>query len=273
MRKMISVLLVALLLCGCAPANMEATQPPAQTPTQVPTQPPTEAPTQAPTEAPTELPTEAPTEPKLEWLLHSGIREDGTFDEHTLFIGDSLTCGLFLEYMIPNERAGDAWYMSMTGAALNVFFDGPRLRSYGQYYSYYTPAFDGMTMAEGVEGKGRSLNAVYLMMGTNHNGLVTEQLYVDVVGYILQCCPKATVYLQKIPFSYSSRVDADAANGRIQYAYEYYVNLGETRVRLIDTQTAIDYNLKNDGVHLNETGYQKWYEALVAYAKDNEIPQ
>lgn len=269
MRKMIYVLLVALLLCGCAPANMEATLPPTEAPTVAPTQPPTEA----PTEAPTEVPTEAPTEPKPEWLLHSGIREDGTFDENTLFIGDSLTCGLFLEYMIPNERAGDAWYMSMTGAALNVFFDGPRLRSYGQYYSYYTPAFDGMTMAEGVEGKGRGLNAVYLMMGTNHNGLVTEQLYVDVVGYILKCCPKATVYLQKIPFSYSSRVDADAANGRIQYAYEYYVNLGETRVRLIDTQTAIDYNLKNDGVHLNETGYQKWYEALVAYAQENEIPQ
>lgn len=269
MKKCVSLLLAVLLLCGCVPADMEETQ----APTVVPTLAPTEAPTEASTEAPTQAPTEAPTEPKPEWLLHSGIRDDGSFDENTLFIGDSLTCGLLMEYMEPNDLVGDAWYMSMTGAALTVFFDGPRLGTNSQYYSYNTPAFDGVTMAEGVEGKGRSLQAVYLMMGTNHNGGVTEQLYVDVVGHILACCPKATVYLQTIPNSYSSRVDPEAANARIRYAYEYYVNQEETRVRLIDTQTAIDYHLKNDGVHLSKEGYQKWYEALVAYARESEIPQ
>ena len=266
MKRCLILLLAALLLCGCAPKTAEA-------PTEAPAQTPTEMPTEAPTEAPTEPPTEAPTEPKPEWLLHSGIREDGSFDENTLFIGDSLTCGLLQSYLAENDLVGDAWYMAMPGAALSVFFNGPRLRYNGQYYSYFNPGFEGMTMAEGVEGKGRSLHAVYLMMGTNHTDAVTEQLYVDVVGYILECCPKATVYLQKIPFSNSSKVDPEAANARIQYAYEYYVNQGETRVRLIDTQTAIDYHLTTDGIHLTKLGQQKWYEALVAYAKENEIPQ
>lgn len=269
MRRVIGVLLAVLLLCGCTSTNMEPTQPSMEAPTMAPTQPSTEAPTEVPTEAPTE----APTEPKPERPLHSGIREDGSFNDSTLFIGDSLTCGLLQSYMAENDLVGDAWYMAVTGAALNIFFDGPRLWSYDPYYNCITPAFEGMTMAEGVEGKGRSLTAVYFMMGTNHNSLVTEQLYVDVVGYILKCCPKATVYLQKIPYSTSSRVDSDAANARIQYAYEYYVNQGEHRVQLIDTQTAIDYNLKSDGVHLTETGYQKWYEALVAYAQEHEISQ
>lgn len=266
MKRMLILLLAVFLLCGCAPAEADVTE-------TASTQAPTQAPTEAPTEVPTEPPTEAPTEPKPEWLLHSGIREDGTFDENTLFIGDSLTCGLLQSYMAENELVGDAKYMAMPGAALTVFFNGPRLRYNSKYYSYYSSDFEGMTMAEAVEGRGENLTAVYLMMGTNHTDGVTKQLYVDVVGHILEYCPKATVYLQKIPFSNSSKVDPDAANARIQYAYEYYVNQGETRVRLIDTQTAIDYHLTTDGIHLTVMGQQKWYEALLAYAAENEIPQ
>jgi hypothetical protein len=263
--KILASLLAVLLLWGCVPKHSQEIP--------VSTQPPTEAPTEAPNEAPTEEPTQAPTEPKPEWLLHSGIREDGSFDEGTLFIGDSLTCGFLQSYLAENDLVGDAWYMAMPGAALTAFFNGPRLRYNGQYYSYFSPAFADGTMAEGVEKVGENLTAVYLMMGTNHNDGVTEQLYVDVVGYILECCPNATVYLQRIPWSTSSAVDEDAANGRIQHAYEYYVNQGEIRVRLIDTQTFIDYNLTPDGVHLTWTGQRQWYEALVGYARYHEIPQ
>ena len=60
----------------------------------------TDAATTPPTEEPTDPPTEAPTEPPI--VLHSGLREDGTFGEGAMLIGDSLTYGLVSNYLTSN---------------------------------------------------------------------------------------------------------------------------------------------------------------------------
>lgn len=66
MRKGIALLLLALLLTGCAGQMPETTEAPAET---KPTENPTDAPTEPPTEPPTEAPTEAPTQPPAQKLI------------------------------------------------------------------------------------------------------------------------------------------------------------------------------------------------------------
>lgn len=67
MKKIYGLLLLCLLLCGCAKAEPEPTvmltDAPTEPPTEVPAAAPTAAPTEEPTQAPTEEPTQAPTEP------------------------------------------------------------------------------------------------------------------------------------------------------------------------------------------------------------------
>lgn len=62
-RILILVVVLALLMCACAPGSQMATKPATQTPTQTPTQAPTQAPTQSPTQTPTQAPTQPTTAP------------------------------------------------------------------------------------------------------------------------------------------------------------------------------------------------------------------
>ena len=234
---------------------------------------PTQAPTQPSTEPSTEPPTEAPTEPAPEWL-HSGIREDGTFDEYTLFIGDSITAGMVSSYLKPSGYFDDAMVMATPGATPVAYFVGPRLEKDSDFYSYYSGRFEGKVMSQGVEAVGESVHAVYFMMGTNFIEAVTEQTYIDILSHILENCPNATIYLQLVPYSLSSKVDEEQINWRVWAAYNYFtLELEEPRIKLIETQVAIDFNLKNDGIHLTEEGYRLWYQALVENAQNNGIPQ
>ena len=70
MKKMLAILLAALLVLSLAACNNAPTEKPTepattQAPTEKQTEKPTEKPTEPPTEAPTEPPTEAPTEPPV----------------------------------------------------------------------------------------------------------------------------------------------------------------------------------------------------------------
>ena len=267
MKKLFAIIcILALLLCGCG-KNEPAMEAPTE-PQQQETTPPTEA-----TEPPTEPVVEEPTEPTVESFLHSGIREDGSFDEGTLFIGDSLTNGLLAQYVRPNGFLGDARYMAIPGASPLAFFDGPALGANTVLVSFNSWEFRDMIMSEAVASAGESVTAVYFMMGTNHQDSVTEQYYADIISYILEKCPNATIYMQQVPYSLSSLVDQETINWRIWGAYNRFVESGETRVRLIPTQEAIELNVQEDEVHLTEEGYRLWYEALVAYAQENGIPQ
>lgn len=217
-------------------------------------------------------PTEATIVPQTEpgFLYHSGIRPDGSFDEGALFIGDSLTYGLLDRYLKKNGLLGDARYIAMPGAAITAFSIGPRLAKSNCLYS---PEFGGLLMCEAVKVAGEKTTAVYFMMGTNYSKYATDQMYIDAVQCILDGCPNATVYLQLVPYETKKDLDYVTANQRVKNAHFYFALRGCQRVLLIDTQTPIGYNLTKDGVHLTERGQARWYEALVAYAEEHNIPQ
>ena len=250
MRVLALVLVLCLLLCGCV--TKTAVQP-------LPTAP---AETTTPSE-PVEETTQSPTAG-----LHSGLKPDGSFDEGTLFIGDSLTYGLVTRYLKENGLLGQAKYMAMPGAAITCYEKGPAL---GVKPAAYSPEFDGLYMYQAVELCGQQVTAVYLMLGTNANEYATDQVYIDMVEHLLKHCPQATIYLQLVPYNRSDRVNSEAANGRVQRAFNHFE--GQQRLRLIDTQTAIGYNLAPDGIHLVTKGQQLWYEAIVDYAEENGIEQ
>lgn len=273
-KRLVCLCLCALLALSCTACR--ETEPPATTAaptTQAPTTvPPT---TEAPTEAPTTVPptTEAPTEPPR-WTqeVHSGLREDGTFDEHTLFIGDSLTFLMITHYLRTYECLGDAKYAVKAGVQMTAFFDERYPMQYdAKLNCLYPEEFEGLTMAEAAAAMGEDLHAVYIMLGTNYTPSATAEDYIEICDFILENCPHATVHLQTIP--YSPIVKYETVNDRIRGAYEHYQEQGIERVMLLDTCTAIGNNLISDKVHMNDTGRENWYMALLAHARDNELPQ
>jgi hypothetical protein len=68
-------------------------------------------------------------------------------------------------------------------------------------------------------------------------------------------------------------VEYNTANNWIKGAYSYFEALGEARIRLIDTHTAIGHHQNGGGVHLTDEGNACWYQALLDYAAENGIPQ
>ena len=231
----------------------------------------TDAATTPPTEEPTDPPTEAPTEPPI--VLHSGLREDGTFGEGAMLIGDSLTYGLVSNYLTNNQKLGDAMYMAMPGKGISAFFNGIRLKKKGDEIHLYNKEFEGLPMDDVVAQFGEKITAVYFMMGTNASAVDCPEEYIKIVDYILEHCPDATVYLQLVPHSRKAFIKYEQANQNIRTAYEHYQQSGNPKVMLIDTYTAIGENLNVDGIHLTEQGQECWYNAIVAFAQENNIPQ
>ena len=258
MGKRFFFLLLALLLClnGCsaAPEDPSATQTTPET-----TAPPaTEA-----TRPPTAETAAQPTLPPL--TLHSGLREDGSFTEGTLFIGDSLTYAFVGNYLEGQGLLGDARYTAQCGSQITAFFDGT-IVSHGA--SRYNPEFSGMEFSEAAASMGENATAIYIMWGTNYTPGATAQDYVDIVDFLLENCPNATIHLQTVPFG--EIIAFQTVNERILAAYAHYQETGEDRVFLIDTYTTIGRHTV-DGVHLDDTGYGNWYRAIVDHAAANDL--
>lgn len=252
MKKIIRIFallaLSCLLFCGCQKPE--------------PTVPTTEA----------TVPTTAPTEPPQRTVpLHSGIREDGTFDEGTLFIGDSLTNGFIFDNLMLYHRIGDARYMAMVGAPVNAYFDGPVLTR--ELPCIYSGLFANLTFSQGVELAGRDATAVYFMLGTNYSEYTTYETYEKIVAHLLKYCPNATIYLQTVPYSTSEYVDYELVNDILESIYLEYAESVDTRVMLIDTHTAFGDRLRDDGVHINAEAQDIWYQTLLDFAAENNIPQ
>lgn len=263
MKKLIAFTLAAamLFLCGCsgAPAEIQPTTAATEAPT-VPTTLPPET---------TEAPTEAPTEPAVE--LHSGLREDGSFDSGTLFIGDSLTYGLIYAYLMANDLIGDARYMAVVGAPILEFFQGSALDH--SRNCIFSGEFEGLTYSQAVESVGGEITAVYFMLGSNYSAGTNAESYIEIVDFLLEKCPNATIYLQLIPYASSENVQDDAVYWSILEAYGNYAREGISRVILLDIKRAVGVNLTQDGVHLTYEGQENWYNALAAHAVENNIPQ
>lgn len=264
-RRIFCALLALLLAFGCAacaqpaPATEAATEP-----TTVPTTEATEPPT-------TEAPTEPPTEPPL--VLHSGIREDGTFSEGTLFIGDSLTCGFLMGFMSKSGYIGDSKYMTICGSKVSAFFDGTVIEPKDNVVTFYSPEFEGKEFDDATAELGESVTAIYLMWGTNFMAKGTEQDYIDIIDFMLEHCPNATVHLQLVPYAELGLIPYPTINNRIRAAFAHYEALEEPRVFLVDTFKGIGRCVGVDGVHLVNMGNERWYNTLVNHAMDNGLSE
>lgn len=260
MKKLLAFLcvLVCLHLSGCA---ADAPEPTTTAPVTIPV-------TTAPPE--TEVPTTTPTEPPL--VLHSGLREDGSFDGGTWFIGDSMTCILITDYLMPNDLIGEANYTGKYGTQITAFADTKM--SYTSYNPcVFNPEFEGMTYREVGDRIGQDVTAIYLMWGTNYTWNAYADMYIGLVDHLLEICPNATVHLQLIPWGAPSVIRFEKVNGWIQEAYDHYQQLGEERVMLIDTFTAIGRNTDSGNIHLNYEGNECWYQAIVAHAEEHNLAQ
>lgn len=272
MKRIIALLTLTGLLCGCGQSaqTVEQTEPSvevivaAQTETGEPeTEPATETVKQnilPPTEA---------AEPAFE--NRSGIREDGTFGSGALFIGDFLSYGLILGYLTDNDLLGEARYMVIPNAALPAFYYGPKLTRDSD--SLYSPEFEGLLMRDAIVRAGEQTTAIYFMMGSNASEYATDEMMIQIVEELLMACPNATVYLQLVPYDRSTRVDCEEANRRVMATYVHYQQEDNPRVMLIDTRTAIGYSLTAEGFQLTAKGQACWYQALVAFAEGNDIPE
>lgn len=277
MKRRFLCLALALILafssvaCGRkripAPTEIETVFP------EVTTVPTTEAPTE-PTTVPTEAPTEettVPTEPPL--ILHSGLREDGSFDEGTLFIGDSLTLLFLNHYLKTQGYLGDAKYLSQASSQLTIFMDGKTRINCSDVITLASREFNGMLFNEAAASMGDQATAIYIMWGTNYTPNASAESYIEIVDFLLENCPNATVHLQLISYADPNIIPVSKINQRITDAYNHYQEIGEPRVMLIDTYTAIGQNVIPDGVHHNDTARANWYQALVDHAANNNLSQ
>ena len=255
MKQLILILCLLGLLCGCAGGEAPEITPPT---TQMPT-------TQA------TVPTTQATEPQWDDNIHSGLRQDGTFTEGTLFIGDSLTFGFVKSYLQEYGMAGDASYMAVVGAPLGRFFSGEKLGSVGS--ALFSPEFQGLSYSEAAARMGERATAIYLMLGTNYNADTDAEHYIQVVDYLLEHCPNATVHLQKIPLCGNEHVDVQGVNQALEDVIDHYRQQEIRRVMLIDTLTAIGLSQGYDGIHLNADGMDAWYMAIAAHAHNNHLPE
>lgn len=266
MKRMIAFFLTVAMLCfaGCTAQKAAETIPLETTRAAVPeteqtwqTQPSTEPPTEPSTEPQTQ-----PTEP--EPVLHSGLRSDGSFTEGTLFLGDSLTYTFTGGYMAFNGRLGDAKFAAICGSPVTVFFSDTVLDHNSEQVAGYSPEFEGMTFHEAAASMGEKVQAVYMMWGSNYTPAASEEKYMEIVEFLLENCPNATIHLQTIPYG---NVRYGEVNGWVRNVYDHYQQAGQPRVMLIDTYTAIG-QCTIDGVHLGNTGNDRWYNAIVAHGEE-----
>ena len=264
-KRILSVLLALILAFGCAACGQSQAEPTTEATTEATTEPTTEA-----TEPATEAPTEAPTEPPL--VLHSGLREDGSFNEGTLFIGDSLTCSFVGSYL-KKEHLGDAKYMTICGSTVKAFFDGTVLEPKDDVVALYSPEFEGKEFHQACADLGDTVTAIYLMWGTNYVRYGTEQDYIDIVDFLLENCPNATIHLEQIPYANPKLVPYTEINKRIQTAYDHYQALEEPRVFMVDTHRGIQRAIGVDGIHISDWGNKNWYNTLVQHAEIYELSE
>ena len=273
LHALASLLCAAALVAGCS--TREAPEPapePVETVAATETPPPTPEPTPEPTSEPTPEPTpDVAPEPTPEpgFVRHSGVREDGTFDEGALFIGDSHTYYL-LQYLIGAEKLGDARYMAICGMSMPYFFDSDRM-PLGDGFSVSnvsacSPEFVGLSYGDAVAAAGEDVTAIYFMMGTNLSLQADAASYTEILRYLLECCPNATVYFQTIPYSPMS--DWVNVNRTIAEVCDAFAEEYPDRVVFVDTHAAIPRSeLLSDNIHYSSFAMEPWYEYLVASAR------
>lgn len=215
--------------------------------------------------APTE-PTETVPETQPPLQLHSGLREDGSFADGVIFIGDSQTYLFVEQYLKLNDLMGGAKSAAQCGASVLTFWDDDvRPTQDKTVYCAFSPEFTDMTFREAIASVGADATAIYIMLGSNHVPNAGSESYIAIVDWLLETCPNATVHLQTIPRGMTPYL---AVNGWLEETMAHYAQLEEPRVMLVDVCSATVNHLNVDGVHVTAKGCGFWYEAIVSHARE-----
>ena len=103
---------------------------------------------------------------------------------------------------------------------------------------------------------------------------IRDRDYTVVIDHMLEYWPEATIYMQTVPDSVTGVVATERINGIIEEAVAHYEELGDTRVKLLDTNSCWGSGCYlPDGAHLTDVGLRAWYESvsythLWGYAAD-----
>lgn len=114
-----------------------------------------------------------------------------------------------------------------------------------------------MTFAEAVEATAGKFTRVLFLMGSNSSQYSVVSDYTAVIDCMLENWPEATIYMQTVPDSPTGAVETDRINGVIADAVAEYEAAGETRVKLLDTNSCWGEGcFLSDGIHLTVLGLQ-----------------
>ncbi len=201
---------------------------------------------------------------------HSGVNPDGTLGSGAMLIGDSLTAGLVIS-MRSHGTLGKARYIGIPTYSLSRFRSSPYhidedTAAIG-LSAVCSPEFSGLSFAEAVRQAGQSVEAIYFMLGTNQSAEVTVERYSEVLRYLCDCCPEATIYAETIPYSRSGLSDYERVNTAIYEAVTELRHEGSERIFVLDICSAVgkDHNLA-DGLHIDDEGLVAWRDAIVERA-------
>lgn len=201
-------------------------------------------------------------------LAASDVSEPIFLDSKTVLIGDSLTCHLITYFLKPHDLLGGASYMAAANSAVNYYFeDWWPLKPLEQnaYGCEVGEGLEGLTFAEAVEATEGKFTRVLFLMGSNSSDYSVVSDYTVVIDHMLEYWPEATIYMQTVPDSVTGVVLTERINGIIADAVAYYEEQGDSRVKLLDTNSCWGSGCYlPDGAHLTDLGIKTWYEYLAA---------
>lgn len=97
-----------------------------------------------------------------------------------------------------------------------------------------------MSFAEAVEATAGKYTRVLFLMGSNGSSSTTVEDYTAAVDCMLENWPDADIYMQTVPDSSTGAVATERINGVIAETVAAYEAAGETRVKLLDTNSCWD---------------------------------
>lgn len=197
-------------------------------------------------------------------------------DSRTVLVGDSLTCHLVEYFLKPMDLLCGASYMAAPNSAVNYYFeDWWPLEPLEQnaYGSVTSPGLEGLTFAEAVEATAGRFDRVLFLMGSNSSEYSVVEDYTVVIDHMLENWPDATIYMETVPDSITGVVATERINGVIADTVTHYQEQGETRVKLLDTNSCWGSGCYlPDGAHLTDLGIRQWYYFLARNLLAREHP-
>lgn len=190
----------------------------------------------------------------------------GVFDSGTLFIGDSNTYHFVTRYLQPMGYMGQASAMACVNFGVPHFFSDKYTLTAADWNFYgcvCDPDFAGMSYYRAIEAAAGRYSNIYVLLGSNVSLQLTAENYRQVIEFISDANPNATVYLQTVPDCHTGAVGTWYVNGCIEDALEAMLADGRDNLVLLDTNAVwVPGCVAFDGVHLTAAGYEAWYKLI-----------